>query len=503
MKVIPVLFGAICLGLAFGLDFHQLHNDYWDVHFIASHLAWADRQTWFNPQYPIGYVLLLKSLLGFSSPTAPAILANILFASGTVWLASRLYSRLLSPAYTVFALLALCLFPEFLRYATVGGGDPGSVFFFMAGAVLILSALYEEPAPGRHWGRFFCAGLLFGIGALFRYHALVTAVLLGLALLAVYPRHWKSGLLVAAGTALAYSPQWAVNLLSGHGLMETQFGPMNVYDLMHGLNWHRITGIRLPGSVGQIIAEDPGLFFRKYLAALWSFKHAYLPIIFAAVFERDPRARRVAMAIALWAAAYFVLFSATTSGRQSLLAVPLTFLGLGLSARIVWRRLATRPSLPSLPWGLRYAVALLLGALLLGMHLYRDFGLVAARARSRDATMAVESFVKGAGVTRANQVFTSDFNLYFRTVPGPLPYFNGGAPRLGTWLYNETYPEFPVDSTEAFARACRARGVRFVVLGTESRHLSAPLAAVYAGTAAPVGMVFETDAGDYKIYRVL
>jgi hypothetical protein len=362
---------------------------------------------------------------------------------------------------------------------------------------------------------FFCAGLLFGVSALFRYHALVAAVLLGLALLAVYPRQWKSAFFVAIGTALAYSPQWAVNLLSGHGLMETQFGPMNVYDLMHGLNWYRITSLKLPGSVGHIIASDPGLFARKYLSALWSFKQAYLPAFFAAAFERDPRARRVAVALALWSGAYFVFFSATTSGRQALLVAPLTFVTLGMSARVLWTRwkfsspLSAR--LPALPSAVRRYALVLFAALLLGLQFYRDIGLVKTRARARDATMAVEAFVKKSGVTRAQQVFTSDFNLYFRTLPGPVPYFNGGAPRLGTYLYNETFPEFPVDSPEAFVAACRARGVRFVVLDAGSRDLSAPLAALYDGAIEIPGLVLEktveetadTPADTHKIYRVL
>lgn len=498
---IALAFAAVCLWAAFRLDFQQLHNDYWDVHFIASHLSWADRASWFNPQYPIGYVLLLKGLLAFGSPAVPAILANIAFTAGTVWIAARLYARFLAPPFAVFALLALCLYPDVFKYATAGGGDPGAVFFLVAGAALLISRLHHSPPPGENHALFFWAGLLFGVSALFRYHALVAAFLLGLALLALYPRYWRSAFLVAAGTALAYSPQWAVNLAAGRGLMETQFGPMNVYDLMHGLNWYRITEVELPASVGQIIAEDPGLFLRKYLAALWSFKHAYLPALLAVALERDPRARRVAGALALWSGMYFLIFSATTSGRQALLAVPLTFLSLGMSARALWTRFASSPSSRPLR-SLRVAALLLLGVSLLGLHFNRDLALLAQRSRARDSALAVEAFLKNAGVTHASQAFTSDYDLYFRTIPGPVPYFNGGAPRLGTYLYNQAYPEFPVDSPAAFVETCRARRIRFVILGPEIRWLSAPLTEIFEGKTPPAGMVFETAAGDYKIYRV-
>jgi hypothetical protein len=500
---LPAAFAAVCLGVAFFLKFQQFHNDYWDVHFVASHLSFADPSSVFNPQYPIGYILLLKALLGFGSAAVPAILLNIAFTCGTVWMASRLYLRLLPPVFAIFALLALCVYPDVFHYAVAGGGDPGSVFFFVAGAVLLLTRLHASSSSTEGGARpFFLAGVLFGLSALFRYHALVAAVLLGAALLAVYPRYWKSGIFTVAGATAVYSAQWAANLFSGHGLMETQFGPMNVYDLMHGLNWHRITSLALPGSVGDIIAADPALFLRRYAAAIWSFKHAWAPAVLAALllirFERDPRVRRVAWAIALWCAAYFLLFSATTSGRQALLAVPLTFLSLGLSARILWTRLAVfrNPMLPC-------AAATLFAAALLGLHLARDVAFVRDVAERRDECLAVESFARASGVRDSRQVFTSDFNLYFRGFPTPIPYFNGGAPRLGTYRYNEMFPEFPVDAPAEFLAACRARGVRLVVLDPDSRRLSAPLADLYDGRTAHPGLAFEHAAGRYRVYRVL
>jgi hypothetical protein len=49
-------------------------------------------------------------------------------------------------------------------------------------------------------------------------------------------------------------------------------------------------------------------------------------------------------------------------------------------------------------------------------------------------------------------------------MPPYIPYFNGGAPGWGTYLYNEEYPEFDDSSQETFASACRNRDVRFVLL---------------------------------------
>jgi hypothetical protein len=501
---LPWIFVLVCLGLQFGLSFQQYHNDFWDVHFVASRMTASDRASWFNPQYPIGYTVLLRGLGAWGSPVVPSILMNLFFAFCTLSIASRVFARFLSAPAAFGATLALCVFPEFYRYANVGGGDPGAALFFTAGSALLAFALYgtgsgEESGAGM----FFGAGVLLGVAALFRYHALVGSALLGIALLAVYPRYWKQGLFTVAGILLAYSPQWAVNVLSGHRLMETQFGPMNVYDLMHGINWYRVTGLRLPESVTAIVAEDPALFLRKYAGALWSFKLAYLPLISAAVLERDPRKRRFFLALSLWVILYFVLFSATTSGRQGVLVAPWACLGLAATFQRLWglRGAGFRGSFSA---GARPVAVSALGLLLLAHCLYRDVLWTSKRAELRDDRVALEDILRRSGAARANKIFTSDFDLYFTTLPGPIPYFNGGAPRLGTYGYNAAFPEFPVDSPAAFVETCRRLGVRFVVLHDASADLSQPLGALYAGQGGIDGL--EPVSGGtprHKIFRVL
>jgi len=164
----------------------------------------------------------------------------------------------------------------------------------------------------------------------------------------------------------------------------------------------------------------------------------------------------------------------------------------------VWTRLAAFGNPP-----LRYAVAALLALALPGLHLARDVAFVRDVARRRDDCLAVESFARASDIRDSRQVFTSDFNLYFRTFPEPLPYFNGGAPRLGTYRYNETFPEFPVDAPAEFVAACRLRGVRLVVLDPDSRSLSAPLGDLYEGLKTLPGLSLAATFGSHKVYRIL
>jgi hypothetical protein len=508
--VVPVYilsFAAAALAVAALHGFYQLHNDFWDVYFAAGLLVPGDPGTWFNPQYPIGYTLLLRLLSAGGSPVMPAILANILFGAAALAVSARLFRLVLPAGWTLFSLVTLSVFPPFFQYANAGGGDPGSVLLFTAGAALAFRELVLSPHRFDP-GRFFLAGLLMGGAALFRYHALVGGALWAAALLAAYPRQWRAVLLLAAGLCAAYVPQWTVNLLAGQGLLETQFGPMNVYYLMHGIDWYRTGSLELPGSVTAIIAEDPGLFLRRYAASLWSFKQAWLPPLLAVLLVRDAVRRRAFLAVALWTGAYFALFSATTSGRQALLALPLSMMALGASLAVLAARLAE----PSARWSAvpRRAGWLALGAVvaaLPALHLYRDAQWLERRGALRDDARTIEAALKTEGVTRATEAFTSDYDLYFRGLPGYVPYFNGGAPRLGDYWYNrkygEAFPEFPADPPEAFVAACRARGVRFVVLDDAGRSLSPAFAALHEGRGVLDGLLLFTETSRHRVYRVL
>ncbi len=499
--IVPLCFALGSLALNWGLDFQQYHNDFWDTVFYARHLHWADRQSWFNPQYPVGCGLLLKLILGDGNPAGPAILVNVAFGTLTLAVSGWLFRKILPPGFALLSLVSLSLFVQFFHYMNAGGGDPAALFFFTAGIALIFSRLFDSPqaAPSRG---FLAAGFLLGLGALFRYHVLVADGMLVLAIVVIRPQLWKTMATVSAGVFTVYSLQWAVNLASGHGLLETQFGPMNVYDLMYGINWHRTLDLKLPGSVGAIIAGDPALFLKKYLTALWSFKQAYGPPLIAALWVRHPQRKWMMRIVAAWEAIYFLMFSATTSGRQILLALPLSMLALGMVMLTAWEyrfdgNVLSHRRTAWVTWG-----AWTLVALMLGVNLLRDFRLLEKRSTLQRDFHAIEADLRDLGVRKATQVFTSDFDLYFRTLPDQIPYFNGGAPRWGTYLYNREFPEFPVDSMADFISACKRRGVRFVVLNPDAQKLSPLFEAIYTGKDKPSALPWQQNVFDYRIFAV-
>jgi hypothetical protein len=289
-------------------------------------------------------------------------------------------------------------------------------------------------------------------------------------------------------------------VLAGRGLFETGFGSMNVYYLMHGMNWQRITELRVPASSLEILAADPLLFLRKYAASFWSFKQAWAPPLLALAFARaqgrDSAARRIFLPLALWTLAYFALFSATSSGRQALLALPLSMLALGFSLQALWIRAEGFRS----PAFARAALAVACAALL-ALHAARDARWLAQREAMRAEAARVQDILLVSGATRASEAVVTDYDLYFPRLAGLTPRFNGGAVRLGTDWFNGAFPEFPADDAAAFVAACRARGVRFVVLDEAAPKLSAPMGTLFSGGTIPdIEPLAETPR--HRVFRV-
>lgn len=528
------LYVAVCIASDFYVGFRQTHNDFWDTYFVARHMTPGDHQTWFNPQYPIANCLFLKTIMGNFPPEVPAGIANILFGAAILVFSLLLYRKLLSGTAVFIALMALSLYPRFFHYVNLGGGDPASLAFFSFGVLLIFGQLVTsgEKKPPFFWG-----GVFLGLGALFRYHVLVASVFLVVCLLIAYRQRWKFPALAFIGLWCGYVPQLVVNGITGHGLLQTQFGTMNVFDLMYGLNWYQTGTMHLPSTVPACIGQDPLLFLRKYCAACIRFAPDYLPALAAVFIVKDPVKRKMCLAIFLWTLAYCGFFSATTSGRAILLPLPLSVFCAGLCAQAVGdvfrkktpitaaltgpvrgagpeNRLSSTPArIPGLlhrqetdkksrfnMYGRLLSIGCV-GALLLAC-MGKDALFVCYRFTENRECGAVDKYLRGLGCTGVGQIFSTDFTLYFRSMPPYVPCFNGGAPRWGTYLFNEEFPEFPVASLGEFSAACRTRGVRFVLLTDQCGKLSPCLGELYKGITSRGAIVFKREIGRFRIYEI-
>jgi hypothetical protein len=501
LLVYPILFGFLSFLLNVALDFQQLHNDFWDTYFIARHLHISIPASLYNPLFPIGYCSFLKLIMGKGVPVVPAIIANIGFGMATLFTCIYVYKKYLSLWVALISLILLSLFPKFFHYFNVGGADPMSVMFFTLGTAIIALNL-ASPSPHQRWAyiRFLAAGSLMGLSAITRYHVFVGSVLFLIAFLIFYRKEWKNFAIAFVGMISIYSIQWAINLISGHSLFETGYGSINIYNLMYNVNYYKTTTLHLPVSALQIVLQDPLLFFSKYMVTLLSLAPCYMPPVIAAFIVKERTGRNLSRGIALWSIFYFGLFATSTSERQMLIVLPWTLLSSGFILQELWHLVNSKSVFKSHQI-YRFSLIALILISMAGLAA-KDFMNSMRRANARSAYCTVESYLANSGCTKANQTFATDFDLYFRSLPYCIPYFNGGAPRNGTYLYDKEFPEFPAGSINEFADSCLRRGVRFVILTPACDSLSVELRKVYDEKPANGVLMFRKEISDLRIFEV-
>lgn len=190
LPISALIYGVMLIIVSSFQKFYQFHNDFWDVFFVARTMVATDTASWFNPQYPVGYTILLKLISGGGSPVLPAIALNCIFAVAIILICGYFFRALLTKPVFLFCLSTIALYPTLFHYFTVGGGDPGSVLFFGSGSALLFISIIQN---NRAFTPFILSGLFMGIGALFRYHALPATLLL-LVIFALFYRSYLRNL---------------------------------------------------------------------------------------------------------------------------------------------------------------------------------------------------------------------------------------------------------------------------------------------------------------------
>ncbi|HEX2958836.1 MAG TPA: hypothetical protein VHO70_18520 [Chitinispirillaceae bacterium] len=481
-------YGIMLILSSISQGFYQYHNDFWDIFFVTRHMVASLPVSWFNPQYPIGYTLLLKCITGAGSPVFPAIIFNIIVGMAIIIICSYFYFQLLPEKLSYLCIAILATFPTLFHYLTVGGGDPGSVLFFASGSFLVFVSVLNN---NKKFLPFLFGGFLMGSGALFRYHVL-PAVLLYIVIFVIFNKLFFKQLIVSGfGVAIAYLPQIIVNLSSGHALLETQFGPMNVYDLMYSMSWYQTITLDLPKSVFAIIAQDPLLFIKKYFLAFASFSPYFLPQIIAAIAATDKKKRYLCLTLSTYSVLYFTFFSAFTSGRQGLLLLPFAILCTGLTIE------STIARFPILR---KKGIPVLAALTVISIFIYKDSRKVQARSADFIKYKKIESVLIAENCNNVREVFSTKFQFYMPRLYPFVTYFNGGAPRWGTYKFNDEYPEFPVTTFKEFMETCRKRGVRFLVLTNNSEKLSPFFGEIFYEKVEGISLLFDDPV--LKVFKI-
>ncbi len=488
------IFGMVGAGWYTG--FLAAHNDFWGNVFIAQQMRFGIAESFHNGFFPLGYPLLLKVLSGLGLLDVTGFLVS-LAASVIVLVAAWSLARRLMPGMRALATLAfIALHPLCFFYFSTAGVDSGAMAFFLGGMALAISATGEERRKATALA--LASGLLLGLAALWRYHALIAGVLLLVSIAVAYRR---IGAPAAALLAMmfVYLPQALVNASLGLSPLHTSY-ELAVYDLMYDVNWHRLGELDVPPTMFEVLLADPVLFFMRWLRGFLSLMAYAFPAIGFAVLARGSGAFRFALASSLFLFSYAVVFGVSAGGRAPLLVLPLAIVfwgGLGSRAHD-----AMKARVPVSPVAARAMVPAIL-LVILCYFSAKDARVLLARAETDAVYRSVERFLVAEGLRDAREVFTTDFDIYFREIPPFRPRYNGGWGLFGTYRWPEEFPQAPTSGLDAFLDAAHSHNWRYLILSPRAGRAAPFLGDVYAGTISHPGLVPVHKAGRLAIFTIM
>jgi Dolichyl-phosphate-mannose-protein mannosyltransferase len=481
-------------------------NDFWGYVLLACKWEWDRPKTCFNGVHPLGYVVLLKTVC---RPTLETLVEarkcaswiNVVAAGlGLVATFGLAIRRLGVGAWALVAIAVLSIGPYF-EMSLTQTADCGCTALVTLGLWLVNRSCVSD----RQWAAPASAGLCLGLAALMRYYGVTLAlgVAAGFLLREVGCRRIpRRAVAFAAAFIAIYSLQMAVNVLSGHGPLETD-AALNIQVYHFGINWFDMPEPRSLTILG-VIRQSPLRFLGSYISRY--FEVGLLPLLlltFNLLRARDHASRAFLMIMTTTVLAYTSVQALGGSPRGSWLLLPLiTVEGVVAIRWLVWmtrRRAARSPITGAL------ATAALISVVASGgvrQARFMSWRASANLAYARHLAQC-EEVLKGDGVTDASQIFTSNGGLY---LPGlGRPRINGGWQRYSDPEVAKNDPNVDTFSLAAFHTDCRRRGITHLVLDDAAAFLGEPLDSLHRyGERVPhPGFRFVRVLVPGTIYRVV
>lgn len=478
--IAALLLTAGYAGLLAAMDFHLCLNDFWAWSFLASRMDLADPSTLHNGFMPPAYALLLKAV-GPSREIAVAFAFSLLSVFIAAMATIRISARL---GVGPWAVGLLALFPPFLQGGLTAGPD-----IVVTALVTVAVALHFR--RGVSGGRSLAAGALLGLALMVRSHALFAGLALAVARIAVDRRFGRGDVWLLVGIGAGVAGQGVLNLVAGEPAWATDQA-FNVYKMVHGMDWYApVDPATL--SVVDIVRDAPGRFVTEWAGAIlragaWALGPALLWVLTR---RRDDARTRFAGFAVVGAVLYTVPVALGDSPRT---AVVISALFVPSAAALLAELRARDVSLPRV-----LSAAVLAFGLVASLR--ADFDFLRHNFRQARDFAAVESALADAGATGAEQVFTDDFDLYFRDLEGRRPLTRGGWGSIGIDGWAEEFAQLPTGDVSRFLAAARAHGVRYLALTRKSRRIGDDFATFYYDPAA-LGAPVLAECGEFRVVRL-
>ncbi|MBN8657609.1 MAG: hypothetical protein J0M11_17895 [Anaerolineae bacterium] len=525
------LFFAFGAGLTFAIgwltQFHALSNDYWNILYYGRNMTLSQPESLYNGFYPFGYAFLIGQMpFTYVLPLSyllNALLSGLFIASVSTLIAYTdsipativaFYSSIAAPfvfqnantlspdigaaAFTAFAVFLLCR--DWFQDNRRSGLQPDNVSL-NDGERRVTNPPYINPSTAN----LIIAGISLGLSFLWRTHAAVSiiAILAGFVLLKGI-RPIRPLLFLAGSLGLVAGLQVIVNLISGHGPLETGQA-FNLYKFFNGVDWtYPPTPDDIAGfSLVKTIAEDPFRAWNYYQPFfLYFVSHVWAAVI---AFLLSPKGRysRFSQFAFIFIVLYAIPISLSDSARSPviLMSVYIPSVAVLLAALVD----IAKKHLPAIRW---VEPAVTVAFIALGFRIFYgwavyDVGLIRAAVAERKVLSVIEQTLVNNGMTSPSQVFADRYDFY---TPNTMPYRSrqvGNWSAGWVWGYAEEFPALPNDSWDAFAQASREQGVRFLVLSQNSHYRGDIFPPIYKEEMdiEALGLRFIGQRGKMRIYE--
>jgi hypothetical protein len=494
------------------LSYHVVLNDFWTVFYYARNMDISIPESLQNSLFPVGYASLLH-LMPVRHTLWMAFYLNVGLASLAVTAASALALTGNNPAplrrgdfswrAALVGLVAI-FYPLTFRYANTTGPDIGVATFIALGLYFLWrnelapsQSPQNSPERGILGRGDVLAGACLGLASLWRSHAIVAGIVIllfyagvmGVKTLWRRKSLWVTFLFVAGIQVL-------VNLISGHSIIENaQY--FNIYKTFFGNDWLTVPE-QANDSLLSLLFSNPGAFFDEYAPQVWKVLLYAWPSVPLYFVSREQSLKRFAAFSGLVILLYSFPVAFGSSPRAPIAITPLAFVAFGFLVSESWARLAGKPILR-----LAALAAFAAGLAWFGWQWYQtNTQFVTDFSDRHERFLRIERKLRRLGLASPDEVFTNNYNFYLPVTPPHYPRSNGGWDVTVTWNFRAEYPELPIETWEAFAAACRAQGVRYLVLSPYSYELAPYFGDLYTGTFVPEGIEILGFDGNYQLILV-
>ncbi|HNO94245.1 MAG TPA: hypothetical protein PKJ84_08745 [Anaerolineales bacterium] len=503
-----LLFFAVGTGFTFAIgwltQFHVTLSDYWNVLYYGRHMTLSQPESLYNGFYPFGYAFLIGQMpLTYVLPLSyllNALLSGLLVAS-----VSTLVAYTDSIPATAIAFYSSIAAPFVFQNANTLGPDIGAAAFIAFAVFLLCHKWLSREDKPLSDTQLILAGVSLGLSFLWRTHAAVAiiAILTGYILIAGI-RPFRPLILLAASLAGVAGIQIIVNLVSGHGPLETAQA-FNLYKYFYGVNWTNPVGPEVVKDFSLIrtITNDPTVAFNLYKPFfLYFISHTWAALL-AFILLPKGRFSRFSLFSFVFIVLYAIPISLSDSPRAPavLMSVYLPSLAVLLAVLIE----AIKKYFPSIRLGEWIGIGVFIAVAFPTFYSWAvyDVGIAQAAIAERKVLSVIEQTLRTKGLTSSDEIFSDRYDFY---TPNTMPYHARGIEKWSVdwfWGMSETYPLLPNDTWESFATACKEEGIRFLVLGPNSYLRGDFFGQIYTDDVNldALGLQFIGQRGNKRLYE--